>query len=41
MDFVLGKISQFLREYVREISVALVATILALYGGYINDGVNH
>jgi hypothetical protein len=39
MDFVLGKISQFLREYVREISVALVATILALYGGYINDGV--
>lgn len=39
MDFILGKISQFLREYVREISVALVATVLALYGGYINDAV--
>jgi hypothetical protein len=39
MDFLVERLSQFMRDYLREISVALMATVLALYGGYINDGV--
>ena len=39
MDVLVERLSQFMREYLRQISVALIATVLALYGGYINDAV--
>jgi hypothetical protein len=39
MELLVVKLSQFMREYLREISGALVATFLALYGGYINEWV--
>jgi hypothetical protein len=39
MELLVAKLSEFMREYLREISGALVATFLALYGGYINDWV--
>ena len=39
MGFLVEGMSQFIRPYVREISLALIATILALYGSYINDAV--
>lgn len=39
MDILVERLSQFMRNYLREISVALIATVLALYGGYINEAV--
>jgi hypothetical protein len=39
MDFLVERLSQFMRGYLPQISVAMIATVLALYGGYINDAV--
>jgi hypothetical protein len=37
MESLIADLSQFMRKYLHEISAALVATFLALYGGYINE----
>jgi hypothetical protein len=39
MGFLVEKVSQLMRDYMREISVALIATVLALYGNYVNEAV--
>lgn len=39
MQEFIAKFSGLLRDYLPQISTAIVATLLALYGGYINDGV--
>jgi len=37
MELFVGRLSEFMRQYLSQISTALVATLLALYGGYMNE----